>query len=312
MTMRQQMNFGEKIKNMLKEAELYRSQGLLNEALEQYQAVEALIRDNEKVKNRQTLLTKIANRIAALNKEIEQLRNPKKPPDVSEKAQDLMREMFSFEDPETKGSAALGGAISLAEFGQYEKAYGELVQLFDYDKLRLDASKNILKYGLLHRSADNMVSTFQAWANDDRFSAKEIETLRDYFQQMLNEAGENKELQGIEAAEPVEPESELEDDDILDITAIRMELPKGPQAGGNVELDVNFQHGKQINLIISQKEKGIIESVTEGDLISGIAFYSPVAIFSGTVYISSKKAIGAGPKRGDYSINMKVIRIEAG
>ena len=245
------MNFGEKIKSMLKEAELYRSQGLLNEALEQYQAVDALIRDNEKVKNRENLLTKIANKTAALEKEIERLRNPQKPPDVSEQAQDLMREMFSLEDPETKGSAVLGGAISLAEFGQYEKAYGELVQLFDYDPLRLDASKNILKYGLLHRSVDNMVSTFQAWANDDRFSAEEIESLRTYFQQMLNDLGEQRELKGIEAAEPVEPESELEDDDILDISAIRMELPKGPQAGDNVEIDVNFQHGHQINLIIS-------------------------------------------------------------
>lgn len=306
------MNLGEKIKNLLKEAELYRSQGLLNEALEQYQAIDAMIRENDKIKNREGLLNKIANKIEVVNKEVGRLQNPQKPPDVSEKAQDLMREMFSFEDPGTKGSAALGGAISLAEFGQYERAFKEFEQLLAYDKLRLDSAKNILKYGILHRSSDNMISIFQQWTSDDRFSAEEIDTLRQYFQQLLDDAGIEKKLTGIEAAEPVVPDSEIEDDDLLDISAIRMELTKGSQAGDNTELDVNFQHGNQINLIISQKEKGITESMEEGDLISGVVFYSPVAIFSGTVYISSKKAIGAGPKRGDYSINMKVIRIEAG
>jgi len=306
------MNFGANIKTMLKEAELYRSQGLLNEALQQYKTVESMIRENEHVKNRDSLLQKISNKISMIKAEIEKFDKPSPPPKVSEKVQKLMREMFSFDDPGIKGSAALGGAISLAEFGQYDQAIEEFAQLIDYKNLRMEAAKNILKFGIKHQGADPTVSRFEKWISDTRFTPEDIAVLKHYLQDLLKHAGIESDLDRITAAAAIEPESEVDDEDLLDISAIHLKLPKGPQKNDKIELDVNFQHGNQINLIVSQKEKGIIESLDTGDLINGVTFYSPVAIFSGTVHVMSKKPIGAGPKRGDFSINLKIIRIEAG
>lgn len=305
------MNFGSKIKSLVKEAELYRSQGLLNEALTQFQAVEAMIRGNDQVKNRDAILSKITSKIDLLNAEIDKFNAPQRTPEVSEQAQKLMREMFSFDDPRVKGSAALGGAISLAEFGLYEKALDDFKTLLDYDQLRIDAAENFLKYGLEYQGT-SIGSQLDEWAKDERFSSHEIETLKLSFQRMLDEKGAEPDPVSPRPAEQVEPESEIDDEDILDISAIRLELPKGPQKDDQIEFDVNFQHGGQINLIVSQKEKGIIDSLDAGDLIHGVMFYSPVAIFSGTVYVLTKKPIGAGPKRGDFSVNLKIIRIEAG
>ncbi len=305
------MNFGSKIKTLVKEAELYRSQGLLSEALTQFQVVEAMIRDNAQVKNRDAILSKISDKIKLLSVEIDKFNKPQQAPEVSEQAQKLMREMFSFDDPRVKGSAALGGAISLAEFGLYEKALEDFSLLFDYDRLRVDAAENFLKYGLEYKGASIGIH-LDEWADDERFSSDEIEAVRQSFQSMLNEAGLEINSPPPGPIEQVEPDSEIDDEDILDISAIRLELPKGPQKDDQIEFDVNFQHGGQINLIVSQKEKGIIDSLDAGDLIHGVMFYSPVAIFSGTVYVLTKKPIGAGPKRGDFSVNLKIIRIEAG
>lgn len=307
------MNLGSNIKSMLKEAELYRSQGLLNEAIQQYKAVESIIGKNENIKNRESLLAKIANKIKIIHKELDDINKPSAPPQVSEKVQNLMREMFSFNDPGNMGSAALGGAISLAEFGQYEKALEEFTHLLDYENLHMEAAKKLIRYGFKYQGADQTVERFSTIVKHPRFSPEEIATLERYFQQILKNAGIEKDLSRIATeVKTAEPESEIDDEDILDISAIRLILPKGPQKGDKLELDVNFQHGSQINLIVSQKEKGIVESLDAGDLINGVIFYSPVAIFSGTVHVLSKKPIGAGPKRGDFSINLKIVRIEAG
>lgn len=304
------MNFGEKIKAMLQEAELYRSQGLLNEAMEKYEAIEALIEKNQKVKNSEAFLSKISLKMKLLSQEINQVQSPKKPPKVTEKAQRLMREMFSFDDPAIKGSASLGGAIALAEFGQYEKALEEFSKLLEFDNLRVDAAKNIIKYGVEHTSPKELIATYQQWLSDEMFTADEIKEIRQFFQDALDKAGIKEDLSKIKAKPPVEPESEVDDDEILDISAIRFKLRKGPQKGEKVELDVNYQHGKFINLIISKKEKRLIQSINAGDLIDSVIFYSPVAIFSGTGYVTVKKEISAGPKRGDYSLDIKIIRIE--
>ena len=62
-------------------------------------------------------------------------------------------------------------------------------------------------------------------------------------------------------------------------------------------------------MIIPRKEKNLIDSINPGDLIKDIVFYSPVAIFYGEGFVSSKNAIDAGPKKGDFSLEIKIIKI---
>lgn len=305
------MNLVEKIRQMIREAELYRGQGLLNEALDTYRKAEGLISKNRKIKNRDSLLEKISARIEQLRTNAENIKAPRNAPEVSEQTRDLIKEMFSFDDPGVKGSSSLGGAISLAEFGQYTKAKEEFEALFDYDDLRQEAARNILQYGSRFLSAGELVRAYRQWQADSRFMQKELEELGKELQQVLNENGVKEDLSVFESENPEEPEPEAEDDDILDISEIRLPLPRGPQKGEKVELDINFQTGRQINLIIPKKQKGIIESLEEGSSIDGVIFYSPVAIFSGSVYVLSKKEIGSGPKQGDYSMDLKILRTES-
>lgn len=311
------MNLGEKIKRKIEEAELYRNQGLINEALGIYRAVEDMIRKNSRIKNRDSLLAKISARIDLLNRNTQNMKAPSQAPEVSDQARDLIREMFSFDDPHVKGSSSLGGAVSLAEFGQYDQARKELESLFDYDHLRMEAAKNILQYGIRHIPPKELILVYRQWQADERFSADEIKWLGEVLQQVVGDAGRKSEAGTPADAEPPPAGSdardeEIDDEDILDISAIGLPLSTGSRADEKVELDINFQNGRQINLILSKQEKEIINNIETGSEIAGVVFYSPVAIFSGTVYVSVKKEISSGPKHGDYTVDLKILHIESG
>jgi len=303
------MELGAKIKKYFKEAELYNSHGLLTEALEKYKSVEALVKSTSNIRNREGVLKQIASKIESANKKIEKIEGKKPTAEVAEDAQSLMKEMFSFDDPEAKGSSALGGAIALAKFGQYDKAIEELSRLLEYEKLRLEAAKNILWCWVQQNYAEYAVSLYQKWLKNKLFSAEEVSSIQAYFNELMDKAGVDHEIDEIQAQKTIEPDSEVDDDDILDISAVKFVLPRGPKEGEKIELEISFQSGKYIRMIIPRNEKGLIDSINPGDLLKEIVFYSPVAIFSGEGYVSSKNVIDAGPKKGDYSLEIKIIKI---
>jgi len=303
------MNLGEKIKTYYQEAELYRTQGLLDEALEKFNAVEGLLKANSNIRNRKKLLLQIAKKRKLINEVFKKDGRPVKDLEVSEDAQSLMKEMFSFDDPKTKGSSSLGGAIALAKFGQYNKAIEEFTRLLEYDNLRLEAAQNILWCWLQQNYVDYAISLFQKWQKKKLLPAVEMESVEVYFRGLLKDKGIERTITDIESEKTIEPDSEIEDEDIIDITGTRFVLPGGPKQGEKVDLEVSFQSGKYIQLIMPKKEKQLIKSIKLGDMLKEIIFYSPMAIFSGTGYVSKKKEINSGPKRGDFSLEIKIIKI---
>jgi len=303
------MTLGEKIKALLQEAQLYRSQGLLTEALDSITKVEELVTKASNLKNRENILHKIALKKKAISDEIQRFRKPGKVVQVSEKARDLMKEMFSFEDSETKGSAVMGGAVALEGFQQYEAAVKEFERLLRFDPFRGDAASHILSCLMKDKGPDAAIERFKQWLSDEVFKPGEIDDLRSHLQALLDDAGVKKDISNLAAGPIPEPESEVDPDDILDIGSIRFALARGPQKGDEVELEVSYQNGCIVNMIVSKREKAVVDGIKVGDIINNIDFYSPVAIFSGTGYVLNLAGIKSGPKRGDYSLSIKIISI---
>ena len=303
------MDLGEKIKKYYKEAELYNSHGLLAEALEKYRSVEGLVKSTQNIRNRKGILKQIALKIESTTQKVQKFDRRKTTPEVADDAQSLMKEMFSYDDPEAKGSSDLGGAIALAKFGQYDKAIEELSRLVEYDALRLEAAKNILWCWVQQNYSEYAVSLYQKWRKNKLFPPEEVNLIHDYFTELMDKAGVDHEIDELEAQKTIEPDSEIDDDELLDISAVRFVLPRGQKEGEKIELEISFQSGKYIRMIIPRNEKALIDSINPGDLLKEIVFYSPVAIFSGEGYVSSKNAIEAGPKKGDFSLEIKIIKI---
>lgn len=304
------MKFDEKVKSLLMEAELYKSQGLLNEALSAYKRVEGLIEATRNVRNKKNFLDKIAVKIEALYHQMERENVDSAPPKVSKEAQNVMKEMVAPDEPEAKGSASLASAIALAKFGQYDQAIEELTQLLSDASIRLEAAKQIIWCWVKKQEVEKGLARVKQWKSGDVLSLEELTEVRDYFEELVQKAGMDTRVSTDQIQKDLEPESEVDDEEILDVGSTRFELPRGPRKGESVELEVSFQAGKYLKMLVPKKDKQIIDNLKVGDQLNSMIFYSPIAIFSGTGYVSSKVSINAGPKKGDYSLEVKILNIQ--
>lgn len=313
------MNIVDKLKSLLKEAELYRSMGLLNEAMGKYKTATDLIEGNEQLKSRPNLMAGINKKISALEKDMHKVEEATDTPEVSEKVQDLIKKLFAFPTDKDEDTAALDEAIALAKFGQHERALEEFNQLLKKDAVRVVAAKNIFRCHITQSSVDAAIDQYEKWIAGDIFVSAELKKLRFFLQGLLKKEGIQKELPPAEApAAGEEPSIEMpamdelqvegigsiqeDDDEIIDINSISISADDGK----TVELDVTFQSGNVISLLISHKDTDTINYFNEGDKLEDIQFVSSIAIFNGNGVISSKTKIESGPRRGDYSIDLRI------
>jgi len=316
------MNIVEKIKNLLQEAELYHTQGLLNEARGSYDKAIELVKSNEQLKANKNLIDGILKKKGALEKDIEKVETADQSPEVSAKVQDLIKKMFAFSpEGEDEDKTALDGAIALAKFGQYERALEEFNELIKKDSLRIVAAKNIIRCRMEISGGGDTVAQYEEWRSGDIFKPGQLEKLRIFINAILQKEGGDRTIPKEEAAEPEKAvemagpiiegldieEEDDDDDEIIDINSVGITLPSGSQKGQMAELNVSFQHGNVISLVIEQKDKELAECFEVGATLEDVQFYSPIAMFNGSGVISNKIVIESGPRRGDYSVDIKVV-----
>jgi len=389
------MNVIKKIKILLKEAEIFHSQGLLDEAMGKYNKALELIQSDEQLKSRKNLIDGISEKIKSLKKDITKVHEAPKKPEVSAKVQDLIKKMFLFSADRDEDTIAIDGAIALAKFGQYNKALKEFNELLKKDSLRVVAAKNILRCHMALASADDAIAQYEQWHSGDIFNKNQLDKLRVFFENILAKEGIDKTLPQPEATvddlellikesvidepvlqepvidesltlesvidepviqepvidEPVIPEpvidepvidesltlesvidepvieqpvipepvidepviqepvievEESQEDEVIDINAIGITIDSGSQKGEIVEFDVSFQSRNVISLLISQRNKYLIENLEIGDTLNDIQFYSPIAMFTGSCVVTAISEIKSGPRQGDYSLDLKV------
>lgn len=301
------MTLKEKIKSLLQEADLYRSQGLLNEAREKYQQAAKVIEGAGQIANKESLVAAISKKIAALNLDVERVQAGPSSPKLSAKAQDLIQKLFSFSDANTpeETSGDLQGAIALAKFGQFERALIEFEKLLTDPTSCLEAAKNILRCHISMAAHEKAVEQYEAWVKAEAFNGQQFEGLRRFLEDNLRGKGIELKLSQVAEVEAA-PEAPEAEEEFIDISSIGITLEKGPGKGNMVEFDVNFQSGSTISMIVAMKDVAMIAHLKSGDRLTDIQFYSPIAIFKGTGLVASNTEIKSGPKKGDYCLDIKI------
>ncbi len=308
------MDVKQRLKAILQEAEIYRSQGLIDEACGKYKDAEKLVQSIDKLKNKNSLLSAIADKLRAIDTTKEKVDKGPSSPELSKKAQDLIKNLFAFAENKDEDAAALEGAVALAKFGQFDRALKDLYSLLKKDKLRVEAAKNILRCHLATSSTEEAVNQYHQWHTEDLFQSNQLEMVRVYLEDAMQKRGIETSLpspvvtsdtQGVGPELTASAESENEEE-FLDITSIGITFESGPRKGKMVEFDVNFQSGNMLSLIISKSDQGLIEDFKAGMELKDIQFYSPIAIFNGAGVISSKTQIKSGPKQGDYCLDIRI------
>ncbi|MDM8552012.1 hypothetical protein QUF72_18150 [Desulfobacterales bacterium HSG2] len=312
------------IKSFLQQAELYQSQGLLNEARENYLHAGQLVKKNWELISNKNLLTVISKKIQALNDQISRFDNETDTVELPEEIQNIIRDKFAFSEDD---AGALEGAIALAKFGQFERALKEFDELIKRKSVRVEAAKNIIRCHKALDSVENAIIRYQAWLAGNLFTQNQLNKLRVFFQGILDSKGINitlpEKLEKMdttvpeikylddyaETEEPEMPEEEVQDEDIIDISSVGITLSQEAKKGEIVECDVSFQAGSVINLLIPGDDKDLTETLETGVILNDVQFYSPMAMFNGKAVVSSKAMIESGPKEGYYSLDIKVVSI---
>ena len=289
------MDTKKQIKSFIQEAELYKSQGLLVEAEEKYLSIVEFIQKNEKIQKKQNLIDSISKKISALKKEIEKIETAPMSNEMSQKMQSFIKVILR--EAEAYGSQGL--------VAQAKEKYYQAAEFLKKD----DQLKNKKK---LLDGISKKISALEKKAIPEEEKKKptlpEVPVKDEEAEVPVKKEEAEVPIKDEEALEEEKKEEiEEEEQDFIDISSIGITLDHGPEKGTIAELDVSFQSGNILSLIISGKDKAMIENFKVGDKLNDIQFYSPIAIFKGSGIVSGNTQIDSGPKQGDYRLEIKIL-----
>ncbi|MBW1799817.1 MAG: hypothetical protein JRJ85_03715 [Deltaproteobacteria bacterium] len=299
------MSNTEKINRLLKEAELYQTQSLLEDAKKKYREIFQIIKKDQDLLKNKELVQTVNKKMQALKDEMAEIAAADEAPDLSEDVQNLISNLFTFS--KNKDMAAIEGAVALAKFGQYEKALAEFQKLLNDGIYPIMVAKNILRCHLNFASPETAIDQFQRWITYNTFSNRELHDLRSFLENVLKNEGFKGDIPRLEKAGPEDEKSEkieIRGEDIFEISAVRIKFDEGPLKGRIIDFDITFQLGNSVSFIVKSKEKDLIDAFKPGSRLVTVQCYSPVSVFTASGIISEKKVITSGPRKDDYSIDL--------
>ena len=100
--------------------------------------------------------------------------------------------------------------------------------------------------------------------------------------------------------------SNSELDDILDISSIKIRFNKGHLQGKTLELDVTFQVGNIVSVILPSKKRPLLRYFGPETELPDIQVTSPVTVFDASGKILGKTDVKSGPNKGDFMLDIIV------
>lgn len=304
---RMPMDTKKHIKALFRETEVYSSQCLYVEAKEKCREVARLIWQSEQLKNKPKLMAAVAQKVRDLENSARNFEEAGVSARMSIKEEDIVKNWIFHSKGRETDSAALEGAIALLVLGQFEKALNEFNKLIEKDSYRVIAARNILRCHIGLGSLDEAVRQYHQWLSSGQFSLRHLEILHSFLQNILIKKGIDETLQKPEGSVDVEEYETLEEE-FVDILSIIIVLDNAPQEENVIKLDVSFQRGNMISVIVPGANQFIVDYLDVGMSLEDVQFYSPAVIFTDSCVVSAKKQIESGPKKGDYTLLMKILR----
>ncbi|PIE70451.1 MAG: hypothetical protein CSA22_07800 [Deltaproteobacteria bacterium] len=318
------MQLKDRLKTLMQEAELYRHQGLLSESIALYSKAVSLLQKYEQIPNANRLARGIGEKIKGVKKELGEVAKAPETMTVSDSNQNLIQDVFSTGDTP---QGRLEGAKALVILGQEQRALDEFKTLMHARELQYEAAEQILSVCGRIGDAKQAIQCYRKWEAEQRFTVDELAALTTAFPEAFPKKLKLKAMAFSEQADEVDDfqlaavsptasdtadagSAVYQDDaELIDINSVGLRTDTHSVDPKHYNLDVTYQSGNVLSLIISGKEKELIEGLKVGVKLMNVDFFSEIAIFKGNGIISAKTKISSGPKKGDYSVDIKVVDI---
>ena len=316
------MDINENIKTLFREIEVYRSHSLFEEARGKCQKLGKLIRANDQIKNKQELLNIVAEKIRDMKEDVRRAGEETASAQMSKREHDLVKKLFVVPKKGGDDSTAMEGAIALLVFGQFRKALGEFNELIKKDSLRGVAAKNIIRCHVGLSSLDDAVKQYEQWFSRGQFPPIEIEDIRSFLQDIHKKKDVDKVLtkqkQTPVVVVKIRPKPEeaaavrkeqLPEEEFANILNIQLPINDESREGEDILLDVGYQRGNVISVIIPKKRQVLADKFKAGLRIDDIQLHLPSVVFRSSCVVSDIKQIDSGPRKGGYALILKILSV---
>jgi|GEM_PF-6224810 len=306
------MGIEEQIQSLLKEAAVYDAQGLYEESRQKYTQVADLVkRHAHHIHHHKKILNAVSSRLERLHNSIQRMEN--KPitytsPDI---VIDVMKRHFS--SSQDREQAALEGAMTLAEFGQYESAIEEFARLIKNHKTRLEASKNMIRCHLAIGRTTEAAALIRHWRNSGLMARDEMIALDRYVQDLVEDRQLCLELPLAEMNDRApEPALELSTVEakragiVRNFKSISLKPPNARRGQGMREFDILSQSDDIIRVLVPVHETAFTDGLTAGTLLDRVLCFSADEMFSGKATVVGKQQILSGADAGHFNIDIRI------
>jgi hypothetical protein len=298
------MSEKDQIKRLLKEAEIYRTQGLLSDSKSKYLQILSLLGKSPTLSKNQKLIAGVKNKIHAVEESLRELSTRMDKPELTQDLQSLIKKLFTFSH--TKEAAAIEGAVALAKFGQYDQALKEFLLLLDQGILPLVTAKNIVRCYVALKKPSAAVEQFANWLSRDLFSFDELKQLQAFIKTAMEKEGIKVKVPEVKAR-PRKPSKAKKDEMLfLEISAISIHLQGGPFQNQTFDFEVQFQSANTVTVYLPSSRKEVADFLTPGTRLEEIQCYSPITVFRSSGTVAGTATIKHGPKQGDYTLDISI------
>lgn len=299
------MSEQEKVKTLLKEAVVYRNQGLYAQAREKFCSALEIMNQNDVLRNNTTLISAVEQKVREVDAILGDIDQDVGAPELSEDIQELIKKSFAFS--KDKEAAAIEGAMALAKFGQFEKALEEFNEILEYATLPVMIAKNIIRCHLTASSPEAAVEQFTAWSEGDRFTREEIHHLREFLRGILESRDLDLAIPGGDEVQENPPgDAEPEEDEEMDISSVNLRLEGAPESERREGFPVELQSGSTISIIVPASDKELIRLFKHGLRLPEIQCFSPIGFFPGSGTVTGKTKVLEGPNQGSFMVDIRL------
>jgi len=298
------MSEKDQIKRLLKEAEIYRTQGLLSDSKTRYSQILALLLKSPTLSKNQKLIDGVKTKVRAVEKSLRELSGRLDKPELTRDLQSLIKKLFTFS--QTKEAAAIEGAVALAKFGQYDEAIREFLVLLDHGVLPFVTAKNIIRCNMALKRPEAAVEQFSNWVSRDLFSFEELKQLQTFIRGTFAKEGIKIQVPAVTPRRRKPSKTKKDEMLFLEISAISVHLQGGPFQNQTLDFEVQFQSANTVTVHLPSNRKEVADFLTPGTRLEEIQCYSPITVFRSSGTVAGTATIKHGPKRGDFTLDISI------
>lgn len=296
------MDARENVLSLVREAKLYKEQGLLSKSVTKYKAALSAVGEVS-FEEQEALEKALTHAIHSVEGEIKEIRESDPNPDLSSEMKGLIRRLFSVSGD--REIAEYKGAVALARFGQYGEALKEFNRLMCQGIMPAVAAKNILTCHMAFSSPEVAVAQLERWIVHAQFSMEELKDIHLFLDQTLKKEGAQAALPPLSVMVKGKEDWDDESDGDLPITGVC--LPALHIFDNEEEeLEVVNHSGNTISLQIPPEREDLLDALKFGAHIDGMRFFSPMAVFEGKGIVIGRREIDSGPKKGSFGIDIHI------